>query len=213
MEPRADVQGAERELHAADDAIRRSAEQRAEAEALIREAEREPIRAHLPGPLGNGSRHRTYRELSRANGALFAAQRAEQNALRAREAARHHLIDAEQAAGELTALRAAQSQRDTWLRDHADEVRWAGDLARRIEARRAEERTGAADRSGTERAPGGRSTTRRTGVKRANVRSPERGSKVPPSREPGDAAIAALRDEAWGMAPDSCDRSILPFDA
>ncbi|HVB05973.1 MAG TPA: hypothetical protein VNF07_07005 [Acidimicrobiales bacterium] len=192
LEPRADVQGAGRELHAADDATRRSEEQRAEAEALIREAEREPIRAHLPAPLGNGPRQRPYRELSRANGALFAAQRAEQNAFRAREEARHHLIDAEKAAGELTALRAAQSQRDTWLRDHADEVRWAGDLARRIEARRAEERTGSADRGGTERTPGGSSAARRAGVERANVRSPESGSKVPPSREPGNAAIEAV---------------------
>ena len=192
LEPRADVQGAERELQAANDAIRHSAEQRAIAEALTREAEREPIRAHLPGPLGNGSRQRTYRESSRASGALFAAERAEQNAFRAREAARYHLIDAEQAAGNLTALRAAQSQRDIWLRDHADEVRWAGDLARRIEARRAEERTGAADRSGTERGPGGRRAARRAGVERANVRLPERRSIVPPSREPDDAAIAAV---------------------
>ena len=47
------------------------------------EAEREPIRTHLPGPLGEGSRYRADRERRMAEGALFTARRAEQKSLRA----------------------------------------------------------------------------------------------------------------------------------
>jgi hypothetical protein len=59
------VQGTENELRSGDDVIRRAGEERAKAEALVREAVREPIRAHLPGPLGNRFRQRADRELAR----------------------------------------------------------------------------------------------------------------------------------------------------
>ena len=200
-EPWADVQGAERELRSADDAIWRAADERTKAEALVREAEREPIRAHLPGPLGNGSRQRANRELARAEGVLFAAKRAEQDALRAREAARHHLINAEQAASALTALRAEQAQRDTWLRDHADEVRWASDLARRIEARRAEAEWG--DRSGSREneRPDGRKSTRRATVQRADASSTKNKTTTRPKQILDPATEAVLRRSSRTISP------------
>jgi len=73
-----------------------------------------------------------------AEGALFTARRAEQESLRAYEVARHRLMDAETAASEMAVLRGAQDQRESWLREHPDEVQWARDLRERIEERKAD---------------------------------------------------------------------------
>ncbi len=62
LEPRADVEAAQNELSATNDAIRRAGEERTEAAARLREADHDPIRAHLPGRLGEGTRDRADRE-------------------------------------------------------------------------------------------------------------------------------------------------------
>jgi len=93
LEPRADVEGAASELRATDDAIRRATEERAEAEARLREAEHAPIQAHLPGRLGEASRCRAAGDRGRTWSTLYEAKRGEQDALRAREAARSRLIE------------------------------------------------------------------------------------------------------------------------
>jgi hypothetical protein len=103
-----------------------------------------------------------------AEGALFTARRAEQESLRAYEVARHRLMDAETAASEMAVLRGAQDQRESWLREHPDEVQWARDLRERIEERKADvaglgrdgSRIGRGDRSASRVARAGRSDSR-----------------------------------------------------
>jgi hypothetical protein len=168
LEPRANVVDATQHLRAAEDAIHRAEEQRSRAESRLHEAEREPIRTYLPGRLGEGSRYRADYERRMAEGALFTARRAEQESLRAYEVARHRLMDAETAASEMAVLRGAQDQRESWLREHPDEVQWARDLRERIEERKADvaglgrdgSRIGRGDRSASRVARAGRSDSR-----------------------------------------------------
>src|ERR1035438_1387532 len=168
LEPRANVVDSTQHLRAAGDAIRRAEEQRSRAESRLHEAEREPIRTYLPGRLGEGSRYRADYERRMAEGALFTARRAEQESLRAYEVARHRLMDAETAASEMAVLRGAQDQRESWLREHPDEVQWARDLRERIEERKADvaglgrdgSRIGGGDRSAARVGRAGRSGSR-----------------------------------------------------
>ena len=135
LEQRAKVDEATRRLEAAHQAIRIAKEQTAEATALLAEVEREPIRARLPGRIGADARERFDRQRGYAKWSLESARREEQQALRCCDEARHRLDDAQNAAKELSSLREAQARRDSWMREHPDEVCWARDLRERIEAR------------------------------------------------------------------------------
>jgi hypothetical protein len=118
LEPRADVQGTTEQLRVAEDASRRATQEHTDAETRVGEAGHESIRVHLPGRLGEGQRYRSHHERQIAEGALYRAKRAEQEAFRGYEAARHRVIDAEAAASKIAALRGEQDQRESWLRGH-----------------------------------------------------------------------------------------------
>ena len=91
-----------------------------------------PLRAHLPGRLGDGTRH----ELAVAEAGLSAARCEEQQALRHLDACRQRVSAAEQQRRELASLRARQQRRNAYLAEHPDEVAFVGVLTRLFRTRR-----------------------------------------------------------------------------
>jgi len=156
LEPRAKVDEASLRLESVQRTVRHAKERTAEARARSAEAGHEPIRARLPGRIGADARERSYRQRGNARWELEASRREEQQALRECEDARRDLSDAQNAAKELASLREGQARRESWMRDHPDEVQWTRDLRERIDARTLE-RVGFATRSersvGTDRTP------------------------------------------------------------
>jgi hypothetical protein len=201
LEPRGNVVDATQHLRAAGDAIRRAEEQRSKAESRLGETEHEPIRTHLPGRLGEGSRYRADHERRMAEGALFTARRAEQQSLRAYEVARHRLMDAETAASEMAVLRGEQDQRESWLREHPDEVQWARDLRERIEERKADAAGLGRDGRGIER--GDRNASRVARAGRSDSRSAKPQEQAETTTHGLDPATVAILRRSSRTSPSS----------
>jgi hypothetical protein len=209
LEPRANVQAATEQLHEAEDAIRRAEEQRDGAETRVAEAQREPIRARLPGRIGEGSRCASQVERRDAEQALVATRRAEQAVLREYEAARYRLTDTKAAATELAALRTAQERRESWMREHPDELQWARALQERIDAR-TREGIGLATRADrdveTEQVPGDRNQPRTARAQRTDARPTKPRTKTGATRQGFDAATEAVLRRSSRSAPKSARR-------
>jgi conjugative relaxase-like TrwC/TraI family protein len=139
LEERANVEVATTRLCNAERAVHFANVRVGEAKVRVAEAERETFRSRLPGRLGAGDRSGSHFVRIVAERSLVDARSAEQQALRACESARHHLAEAERARTELVIIRGAQTRRETWLHDHADEVRWARDLRKLVDDRTARE--------------------------------------------------------------------------
>ena len=113
LEARDDLLAARSGLQAATQQLREAERRREEAEeraGLLGS----PLRAHLPGRLGNGARH----ELAVAQARRTVARREEQQALRHLEASRQRVSTAEEHRRELAALRARQNRRNAYLGEH-----------------------------------------------------------------------------------------------
>ena len=199
LEPRANVVDATQHLRAAEDAIHRAEEQRSKAESRLHETEREPIRTYLPGRLGEGSRYRANHERRVAEGALLTARRAEQQSLSAYEVARHRLMDAETAASEMAVLRGAQDQRESWLREHPDEVQWARDLRERVEERKAEATGLGRDGRGIGR--GDRNASRVARARRSDSRSAKPQERAETTAHGLDPATEAILRRSSRTSP------------
>ncbi len=132
---RANVDDAARRLRDAEAVMRRAEERTAEAKVRVEAAEKESLRSRLPGRSGAGARSGSHVARVIADRSLGDARHVEQTALREIEATRHVLIDAARARNELVVDRDAQSRREAWLHDHADELRWARHLRQQIESR------------------------------------------------------------------------------
>ena len=202
LEPRANVVDATQHFLAAG-RDRRAEEQRSKAESRLDETQREPIRTHLPGRLGEGSRYRADHERRMAEGALFTARQAsEQESLRAYEVARHRLVDAETAASKMAVLRGEQDRHKSWLREHPDEVQWARDLRERIEERKADAAGLGRDGRGIER--GDRNASRVARAGRSDSRSAKPQEQAETTTHGLDpATVAILRRSSRTSPPKS----------
>ena len=145
LEPRANVQEATERVHEGGTGIHREEQRRAQTEARVAEVEREPMRARLPGRVGDEARKKSNLDRRNADWALKEARRREDQARRDYQEALCHLHDAENASKRIATLRDAQRRRESWMLDHPDEVKWARDLRERIDARTLE-RSGFATR-------------------------------------------------------------------
>jgi len=180
LEPRAKVDEASLRLEAAERTVRRAQHQTTEATARCVEAEQEPIRARLPGRIGADARKRSERQRGYARWALEVARGEEQQALRHCEEARLRLGDAQNVARELATLGERQARRESWLRDHPDEVKWARQIGERIDAR-THEGTGLATRAD-------RSIEPEAGP------GDGRPSRLPRARRPDDASLESRNE-------------------
>jgi conjugative relaxase-like TrwC/TraI family protein len=133
LAPRANLDAARAALREAQLAASRAENATRLAQSRVTESEREPLRAHLPGRLGQETRRASESEQHNAQWALGEARRREQRALRECEAARARLANAERATRDLVSLRQAQVAREAWIAHHPAEVAWERDLRARIE--------------------------------------------------------------------------------
>jgi hypothetical protein len=136
--PRADVEGALSRLTEAEDAVRDAQARREVASDAVSETQRQTLRSRLPGRGGEQARSEAVNSRVNATIELNAARRGESDAVRAFDVARHELEEAKRAASELADLRGVEADRQRWLGDHREEVRWAKDLHARLETRTAE---------------------------------------------------------------------------
>jgi hypothetical protein len=153
LAPKAKAAEAGDVLRRAEESARWAEKNRLEAEQRVAEFEREPLRARLPGRLGADKRDEHERVQYHAKFRLDETLRFEQKELQRLEAARHRLSDAEHAARELRGLSDAQTQRDTWLEAHPEEVRWSRELTARLGGHSRARRDRSAE-AGEELAPG-----------------------------------------------------------
>ena len=133
LAPRANLEAARAALRDAQLAAIRAEDATRLAQSRVTESEREPLRAHLPGRLGQETRRASESEQHNARWALEEARRREQRALRECEAARARLANAERATRDLVSVRQAQVAREAWIAQHPAEVAWERDLRARIE--------------------------------------------------------------------------------
>ena len=133
LAPRANVEAERAALRDAQLAAIRAEDATRLAQSRVSESEREPLRAHLPGRLGQETRRASENEQHNAQWALEEARRREQRALRECEAARARLANAERATRDLVSVRQAQVAREAWIAQHPAEVAWEHDLRARIE--------------------------------------------------------------------------------
>jgi hypothetical protein len=133
LAPRANVEAERAALRDAQLAAIRAENATRLAQSRMSESEREPLRAYLPGRLGQETRRASENEQHNARWALEEARRREQRALRECEAARARLANAERATLDLVSLRQAQVAREAWIAQHPAEVAWERDLRARIE--------------------------------------------------------------------------------
>jgi hypothetical protein len=131
--PRANIDAARAALREAQLSAIRADNATRLAQSRVTESEREPLRAHLPGRLGQETRRASESEQHNARWAFDEARRREQRALRECEAARARLANAERATLDLVSLRQAQVAREGWIAQHPAEVAWERDLRARIE--------------------------------------------------------------------------------
>ena len=133
LAPRANLDAARAALREAQLSAIRAEDATRLAQSRVSESEREPLRAYLPGRLGQQTRRASENEQHNARWALEEARRREQRALRECEAARARLANAGRATRDLVSLRQAQVTRETWIAQHPAEVAWERDLRARIE--------------------------------------------------------------------------------
>ena len=192
LEPRADVEAAQNELSATNDAIRR-------AGGGIADKPRHGSRGGSRPDPGAPSRTARRRDRDRATRARIGlAGPLRRPASRAGRATRprsrpqwtHRRGGVRRQAGD--ASHRARTRRDVWLRDHSDEVRWADQLWERIEAQHSTERSDRRGRPGTKRRLEVRSPTHRPEVEQCGARSTDRSTIFDRSTVRGDAAIEAV---------------------
>jgi hypothetical protein len=135
---RSDVERALSRLTEAEAAVRDAQARRQDASDAVSETQRQTLRARLPGRGGEQARSEAANSRVNATIELNAARRGESDAMRAFVVARHELDETKRSAGELADLRGVEADRQRWLDDHREEVRWAKDLHARLEARTAE---------------------------------------------------------------------------
>lgn len=123
LEARDDLPAARSGLQDAEGQLRDAEARRQQAEERAG-LQRSPLRAHLPGRLGNGARH----ELAVAEAGLTPARREEQQALLHLEASRQRVSAAEPHRRELASIRASQDRSNAYLTEHPDEVAFVGTL-------------------------------------------------------------------------------------
>ncbi|HEY5272769.1 MAG TPA: ATP-binding domain-containing protein [Acidimicrobiales bacterium] len=145
--PRADVERAVSRLTEAEAAVGNAQARREDASGAVSETQRQTLRARLPGRAGEQARSEAANSRVNATIELNAARRGESDAMRAFVVARHDLDEAKRSAGELADLQGVEADRQRWLGDHREEVRWASDLHVRLEARTAERNRPAEGRS------------------------------------------------------------------
>jgi hypothetical protein len=135
---RADVEGAVSRLTEAEKAVRDAQARREGVSDAVSETQRQTLRARPPGRGREQVRSEAVNSRVNATIELNAGRRVETAAMRAFVVARHELDETKRAASELVDLRGVEADRQRWLADHREEVRWAGDLHARLEAPRNE---------------------------------------------------------------------------
>jgi len=138
LTPRADLGRANFRLTEAEQALRAAEARRLHAEAAVSEAERRSLRARLPGRSGEEARAESASARAGTTSELATARRDERSALKAFDASRHGLDEAQRSAVELNNLQVVEEQRQRWLDGHLEEVQWAKDLHVRLEERTTE---------------------------------------------------------------------------
>lgn len=185
LEARDDLPAAGSDLEIAKGQLRDAEGRRVGAEERVALA-RSPLRAHLPGRLGDGAR----REQAVAEAGLTAARREEQQALRRLEASRQRVSAAEEHTRELTSLRARQDRRNAYLGEHPDEVAFVGALNRLLRTGR-----GIAERPP---APSGQAPPRRAPSPAPRSRASEVMAPPTQGQEQGPSRRRQQRD---GLSP------------